>query len=1220
MNPGPLTIQTSLGLPVERIYSDSRTHPPQGINARSSIDPNATRNVRLPRATPSGGTMSKSEDGARCAVAGTEFLRILRVSDPGDKPHNPDHKSNIGAGGYRLDASRNMWEGSGLKIDSANTDVAWCHGLFNNKILTSARNGELIMWDLNKSGPSKYERRTKDHIRSVHKLSVSHIVHHYCITGSADGDLRVWDIREMQKSLMRIHHPTSVRGVAFSPSASHPLQAIVGLDNGSIYRWELRMGQRGLLDRLPVAHTASVTSLDWCLPAGDDSGGGDGSGGLGWIVSAGLDRCVKIWDLSQPNASGSSPAHMPHKPTYTLHPSFPIRRVLWRPGYECEIAVVSNANAEFGSGNFSELPGPMTGPTYASALGGVSSSRVGDASASNLLAGSSAGSTSKEGRERVAGGSGIGDAVEIWDARRGWIAKWTVRGSSIEGGVTDISFRDSHAIWATHSSGMFSQIDLRDATKPIDAIPRMAAVWEASGSLAFVAERTVGWEVPYDDIRPGFHLTTEDRKKRQLVKSIGDEAYRPSNPVGIYASETLPSDLDTFTKLARGYVFEGDDRPTLCEVNAQIAFEAGKDRVAQMWLLLASSLTALVPELPPTPPQSPPPPIPSSLPTSVSAPAAIPSNYTFPPAPSPTVAEFLNKSPGRASTKASPHEPRSSSTSTSRKLTPTSSNASSPRLQVGSLPPVTPRPPSRTAYMGRRQSGDSGVAASGRRPPPYRRMSMSTLLSASSASPNNTRHIGEGALDDSDSSSSGSGGSTGVDVGDEMTNDGGAPSSDDESAVISPSLMPTRMATAAHPSPLSQIADWTEEDEAAADKIDDEASSPSPMSTDTDKSSDDDGVIMFKSPRRRQKSKSVGSADRRRTSTDRRRTSTRHSRSRSSTLASLPAPPFPHTLIHQSSHSSILTVTAGETSFQDMANNGSGINVEETLRDIRAVHRHQKSQAVSDFLLEQKEVMEESKLKPLPSVDDSKLTERRMEFVYAEEDNIREMTWEILREAMDGFADEGDVQTCAMLAIVAPHELRIGPQRSLRFLESYIDLLSRLQLHTSAAYLRKFCQIQDISNTTLLETQIYTSCGKCRKPLVVSAGTPAVGKLVKGGFAYCLSCKASCVTCAICRLPVRTLLFQCSICHHGGHQACYRRYYMEHPMVGIPGLMIFPQPESRGRSRGRAADDDETSTLGSSRDLPPEILQTGHRSKRLGHPCVSGCGHWCWATNEENDK
>lgn len=65
----------------------------------------------------------------------------MRVSDPEDKQYNAEHKSNVGAGGYRLDASRNMWEGSGLKIDSANTDVAWCHGNYNAKILTSARNG-----------------------------------------------------------------------------------------------------------------------------------------------------------------------------------------------------------------------------------------------------------------------------------------------------------------------------------------------------------------------------------------------------------------------------------------------------------------------------------------------------------------------------------------------------------------------------------------------------------------------------------------------------------------------------------------------------------------------------------------------------------------------------------------------------------------------------------------------------------------------------------------------------------------------------------------------------------------------------------------------------------------------------------------------------------------------------------------------------------------------
>jgi WD40 repeat protein len=117
-----------------------------------------------------------------------------------------------------------------LKVDSALTDVGWGVGgkfhrvslhtsqfltsltyiAFSNKILTSSRNGELVIWDLNKPGSSKVgqsclffpfpnlkykhktERRTKDHIRSIHQLSISSIVHYYCVTGGADGDVRVW--------------------------------------------------------------------------------------------------------------------------------------------------------------------------------------------------------------------------------------------------------------------------------------------------------------------------------------------------------------------------------------------------------------------------------------------------------------------------------------------------------------------------------------------------------------------------------------------------------------------------------------------------------------------------------------------------------------------------------------------------------------------------------------------------------------------------------------------------------------------------------------------------------------------------------------------------------------------------------------------------------------------------------------------------------------------
>ncbi|KAF7305081.1 WD-REPEATS-REGION domain-containing protein [Mycena kentingensis (nom. inval.)] len=1065
----PLSIHTAL----TPAYTDSRSHPPTGA-ARYS---DATRNVRLPRATTRGGIISKSEDGVRCVVASTESLRIVRVSDPNEPHPNSEHKSTVGQGGYRLDVSRNMWDGSGLKTDSTFTDVEWCHGQFNDRILTSARNGELIMWNLSKSGSSKYESKAKDHMRAVHKIAVSPIVHHYCITASADCDLRAWDIREM-KSRMRIHHPAGIRGVAFSPSVSQPLQAVVGLDNGSIYRWDLRLGQRGLLDRILVAHSASVTSMDWYLPETND----DSTGGLGWIVSGSLDRTVKVWDVTHPS-------NIPQKPTYTLHPSFPVRRVLWRPGYGCEVAVVSNANAEFGSGTFSDVSPPAT--SYASALSSRRSGQHPD--------------NAKTVRDR--GTLGSGDAVEIFDVRRGWLAKWTVRGSASEGGCTDIAFRDSHAIWASHSSGMFSQIDLRDATKPVDAISRVAVTWEAAGTLAFVADRKTSHEFPYDDIHPGSH-SPETRRRNKHIKAIGDPPYQPKDQaVGTYLGETLPDEIEAFAKLARSYVFEGEERIALCEINAQAAFEAGKIRIAQTWLLLASALTSVVPE---SPPLTSPPPTRIGLISSVSAPATITTNYAFP--------ARHDGSPGHSNSAiVSPNGPRSSSTS--RRLTPTSSNQSSPRPQLGALPPITPRTNSRPPFLGRRQSGDSGSMSS-RRPSHFRRRSMSSsqVPGTTNASPSNTRHVGEGALDDSDSSSSGS---TGVDVGDEMTN--GEESSDNDAPTASPSLASARVVSTSrshsHPSPLSKIAELTwsgrdedaEEDEgnAEADQADDDAS-PSPDSADTDKSANDNSN-RFKSPLgRHRKSKSSGSASSRRRSVARMKT-----RSRSSTLASLAAPVLSRTLVHQSSQSSIVTVTAAETSFQDSPSNA--LKAEETIRDLRAPPR-----AVADTLVLEDRLGKERSVEALP-LDDAKLTERRMEFVHAEEATMHAITWEVLRDMVECFADEGDVQTCAILALVAPKELRISSKRVLRFLEAYIEHLSRLQLYSSAAYIRKFCRTEDVYNATLMETQIHTLCGKCRKPLMVSAGTPNGSRLIKGGFAFCIACQTGCSNCAICRLPAVVL-------------------------------------------------------------------------------------------------
>ncbi|KAG0696924.1 hypothetical protein DFH29DRAFT_812461 [Suillus ampliporus] len=1146
------------------LYSDSRKHGYQG----------PVRGVRFHRATTNGGgTIAKSEDGLRCVVAGRESLRILRLSDPEDSANN-DHKASIGRGGHRIEASRNIWDGSGLKIDSANTDVAWCHGSYDNKILTSARNGDLIMWDLNRAGNAKYERKTKNHIRSIHKLSCSTIVPYYCVTGSADGDMRVWDLRDMSKSILKIHHPTSVRSVVFSPCLSHPLQAVVGLDNGSIYRWDLQMGQRGQLDRLPVAHAGPILALDWCSTPGANNVGDAVGADRSWIVSGGLDHTV--WDLT---TSGTS-AHIAHQPTYTLHPSFPVRRVLWRPEFPSEIALVSNE--DFGGGT--EL---LASPRLQSAIPAFISATT---------------SVTDATKDKDSKSNGA-DTVEIWDVRRGWIAKWTVEASASEGGVTDATFRDSHALWVQHASGTFAQVDLRRSVRPIDAVPRMALSWnvgvdgDTDGTLAFVSDKRARWEVPYDDIHPDKRSLLPERKLK--LKCLGD---KPRIPVlqnmGTYVRGGL-RDTESgglFEHLARKYLVESDgrNRAAVCKANAEVSasIQAGSIRAAQVWLLLGSLLTDIIPEtMKPSPHVEKSHQIMPHLTHSNSAPAAFPTVGTSSGshasvsaskpaskrgASSDSVSKMIQQTRPNSSSPAQSRTAKAPSATkpppNSRNLTPASSTSSSPRHVPTSLPLATALPPSTTmtpaTITPRRPSvlisTPALVQGHIRRPSAYSRASAAHSETPStpsiSASDRSLRHVGEGALDDSDSSD---GGNCGVVSAD-------APENHSDNEVDVPPEIPLRPIMSksrslsmgrtgpAHPSPLSRLAGqrWTEDEDGGKEHGDDEAS-PSPGSTDTDGEGNDSECST------RPQTVKVKAASRMK------------SRTRSATVAalaaSLPSPvqpvsESPH-LVKQASHSSIRTVTAGSVREQEQ-NSG----------------HHDENASQADAESDDYQAWRD-------------MSESRRRTVMEEEAQLREAAWHALRDAVEEFAEAGDVQMCAMLALIAAKELEISRRRGLQFLEAYIELLTRLRLHTCAAYLRKCNDIEDVKSTTKLETVIYTACGRCRKAIILSRARTMIG-----AHALCTTCKSAVVKCSICHLPVRTLLFQCSVCMHGGHQECYRRYYMERPMVDIP-----TSSSARGRSLVRERDDDM--------EEGEEVTSCEGRLERTlaGHPCAAGCGHYCWA-------
>jgi WD repeat-containing protein 24 len=256
-------------------------------------------------------------------------------------------------------------------------------------------------------------------------------------------------------------------------------------------------------------------------------------------------------------------------------------------------------------------------------------------------------------------------------------------------------------------------------------------------------------------------------------------------------------------------------------------------------------------------------------------------------------------------------------------VTPSSSNPPSPHRGTVGLPPITPAPRRPSVSLHRRGS------TVGSDQPPSRRMSSYTRPSVSplkSESPNHDSHrnVGEGALDDSDSSD--------IDKG-EKENKAEDGSSDEETGLrplISP-YQPTRVVPTT-PSPLSHVAvqqRWSEDEE---DGNEDDEAPPSPGFTESSSNSEDNAQRKKRKYRRA------------------RRHSHAKSRSRSSTVASLAASSLPKPLVNQGSKGSIWTVIAGDVSV------GEPDSREKTVMDVLAKdqpafspesQKMQRSQAVS---------------------------------------------------------------------------------------------------------------------------------------------------------------------------------------------------------------------------------------------------------------------------------
>ncbi|ORY34659.1 hypothetical protein BCR39DRAFT_513871 [Naematelia encephala] len=487
--------------------------------------------------------MAEGTEG-RYAVGGAQYLRILQVTIPEsgsstpttDKPKTPNRVQQVlarGPGGTQVSEVANLWK-TGWAVGKGVNDIDWGVGSMENKIVTANPNGNFLVFDVVKA---RYEKEVSGgHPRPMNVLRFCKIpaYSYLLLTGGTDGIVKLWDMREREPTSRKsFKHACPVTSICFSPN--DPDHFAIGLEQGGLHRYDLRARQKGV-GRIWGAHgNKAIMDLKWKASSEHDAF--DGSNRAGWLASAGADRKVRIWDMSQSWAEKAVPLH-------TLHTAHPLRRVSWRPGHETEILTVPSSQPTV-SGSID--------PTIASITSGLGTQMPVHETDAHL---------------------------EVWDVRRHYVAKYGI--ASSDGVAVDAVWSDEGNIVTAFQDGAFSQLSLKGSELPLEQVPRQVMAWNAKGEMAYAVDRFKEGEVPFDDLKQEF-ASHWDKVGRQS-KTIADHPYEPLQACGVVP--VPEDDEDEFAYMAHHYKLEGKAPEQLCQWNREVAEICGRPDDARLWTYL----------------------------------------------------------------------------------------------------------------------------------------------------------------------------------------------------------------------------------------------------------------------------------------------------------------------------------------------------------------------------------------------------------------------------------------------------------------------------------------------------------------------------------------------------------------------------------------------------------------------------------------------------------
>ena len=391
-----------------------------------------------------------NRERTHAVLAGKEILKTVKI----DGVKIVDDTNLRAAVLNYADSNARQREGLGIQ------DVKWSHGQFSSHIATAVANGKVILYDLNRANVELV--RLHEHTRQVHKLAFNPHQGHLLLSASHDATVRLWDLRDMRQKAAACTSRDQfsgisggIRDVQWSPTDG--VEFAFGTDNGVIQRWDFRHN-KGPKQKIPAHDQKTCTSIDW-HPDGKH------------LLSAGVDRTVKVWDFSVDGRR--------QKAAYVLTTPYPVYRARWRPPYW------SDELHEKGVFQCTQV------------------------------------ATSYDRDHPV---------IHVWDFRRPHLPYREI--NKFRSPPSDMLWQTRDTLWTVGREGIFQQNDVHHAPKTTERRPLQAIAISPSGELSGVAQkrsrqrRSTG--LSYDDMYLGAPTDKHGSLEKSSLRSSADGSFDES--------------------------------------------------------------------------------------------------------------------------------------------------------------------------------------------------------------------------------------------------------------------------------------------------------------------------------------------------------------------------------------------------------------------------------------------------------------------------------------------------------------------------------------------------------------------------------------------------------------------------------------------------------------------------------------------------------------------